>query len=86
MKHDCINLIDEDGIEIAVGFDYESADLEDGPGWYIELQSLEIVIKGVGIDILPSLNDKQGRHISGLVYEHLDREAAERKKYPINHY
>lgn len=90
MKHDCIALIDDDGIEIAAGFDYERTEWDDGynpvKGWYIELQSLEIVIKGVGIDILPSLNEKQQSHIVSLVSEQLDREEAHRVKYPVTHF
>ena len=89
MKHDCINLLDQDGIEFAIGFDYDKQwfpDEDDAPYWYIELQSAEVIIKGVGIDIMPSLNEKQQRHIAQLVSEQLDREEAHRQKYPLNHF
>lgn len=90
MKHDCINLVDQDGIEFAIGFDYDYVQFdneygEHDAGYEIELQSAEVIIRGVGIDILPSLNEKQCGHIVQLLSEALDAQEARRKKYPYVH-
>jgi hypothetical protein len=71
-------LIDQDGIELNVGVDLDPYtynrfdELE-----YFELTSVEVVIKGVGIDILPMLNDKQGQHIASLAAEIYHSEKAD---------
>lgn len=63
MKHDCFNLLDDHGFELSVGFDFERMTCEDADGdsiyFYVELTAIEAVIKGVGIDILPQMNEKQ---------------------------
>lgn len=60
-------LIDESGIEILVSYRTIKSEPEDvhEDDWsthvltYIELNSVEVVIKGKGIDILPLMNEKQ---------------------------
>jgi hypothetical protein len=80
MKHNAEILVDEAGIEILVGYDYELTMAwmaEEGnpgtlvePAIYTELTSVEVVIKGVGVDILDRLNDNQKMHlITQLTYE-----------------
>lgn len=65
-------LCDENGIEIVVAYKYEKSgsqveschgDHEVGLMTYTELDSVEVVIKGQGINILPLLNSKQKEHI-----------------------
>jgi len=62
-------LIDDNGIEVIVGYNYEKdapyfAEINN-PATFVpatvgtELTSVEIVICGVGIDVLPQLNEKQ---------------------------
>lgn len=85
MKHDCFNLVDQDGIEFSVSFDYDYVQFnneygEHDAGYEIELKSTEVIIKGVGIDILPSLNEKQCGHIVQLLSEALDAHDARRIK------
>lgn len=72
LTHTCETITDESGIEINVGYDYKKtpSQIEEGHGFhevgnliYTELKSVEVVISGVGIDILPSLNEKQKEHI-----------------------
>jgi len=79
MTHNSETLIDESGIEILVGYNHEKtpSQIEEGHGLhevgnlvYTELTSVEVVIKGVGIDILPLMNDRQKEAIIGeLSYE-----------------
>lgn len=60
-------LIDEAGVEILVSFTTQKNEPEDvhEDDWnshvltYIELNSVEVVIKGTGIDILPLMNERQ---------------------------
>ena len=69
MKHNAETLADENGFEILVGYDYESTDCyyeEVGnPGTlvpemvYTELTSCEVLIGGVGIDLLPMMSEAQ---------------------------
>ena len=69
---------DDNGIEILVGYEYEKTkDIEDTdegtlvqPLVYTELTSVEVVIKGRGINILPLLYPAQKEFIiSKLQYE-----------------
>ena len=68
MENNSECLVDENGIEILVNYDYEESEcqLEEGHGThevgcmiYTELKSVEVVISGIGIDILPSMNQLQ---------------------------
>jgi hypothetical protein len=61
-------LVDENGIEILVGYESETSDsqIEEGHGEHevgclvcVELKSVEVIIAGRGIDILPMLNERQ---------------------------
>lgn len=72
MKHNTETIIDENGIEILVGYDYEISDsqIEECHGFhevgqmvYTELKTVEVVIKGTGIDLLPLMNNKQKAYI-----------------------
>lgn len=79
MKKNCETICDDNGIEIIVGYLYDQSESqkEEGHGLhevglmvYTELMSVEVVIAGTGIDILPRLSDKQQDHIiSKLQYE-----------------
>lgn len=80
MKNDSQSIVDENGIEINVNFDYEKSE-----GYYevpdnisswveesveVDIKIVEIVIGGVGIDITHLLNEKQINIIkSKLDYE-----------------
>ena len=69
MRNNTETLVDENGIELLVNYDYEKSDGEDGL-YLTELKSVEIVIAGTGIDILGLMNEKQkGAIISKLQYE-----------------
>ena len=78
MTHNSQTIIDESGIELVVGYDFEQSDdyyAEEGnPGTYVagmvytELTSVAIFIKGwVVTDILPLLTDKQKEYIISLL-------------------
>jgi len=77
MKHNSETILDESGIELLIGYDYESTDgyYEEPtniasfvePLVYTELKSVEVVIKGTGIDILPFLNEKQTSYLISLL-------------------
>lgn len=65
-------IVDENGIEILVSYEYEESEsqIEEGHGIhevgcmvYIELKSVEVVIKGIGIDIMPMMNQLQKESI-----------------------
>jgi hypothetical protein len=65
-------LVDESGIEILVGYEYEKSpsQIEEGHGLhevglmtYTDLTSVEVVIKGKGIDILPLMTGRQKEFI-----------------------
>lgn len=72
-------LVDEQGIEILVAYSYDKSpsQVEEGHGLhevgnmvYTELKSVEVVISGTGIDILPMMNEKQKQAIiNKLTYE-----------------
>lgn len=72
-------LIDEAGIEILVNYEYEGVDSEDentdgetAVATMIckELKSVEVVIAGKGIDLLPLMDERQQTAIiSKLTYE-----------------
>lgn len=80
MTHDCITLVDDGAVEILVGYnalkvpaaieEFHGYHVTEG-GWDIELTSFEVVIKGVGIDILDKLSDKQKEAIINEVEETL---------------
>lgn len=72
-------IVDESGIEILVSYRYEKtpSQVEEFHGLhevglmvYTELTSVEVVIKGKGIDILELMTDKQKDFVIGqLQYE-----------------
>lgn len=77
MKKNSETIVDESGIEILVGYKYEESPkyyTEPGnPGTlveamvYTEIDSVEVVIKGIGIDILPHLSSRQVDYIKSLL-------------------
>ena len=77
MKKNTETIVDEQGIEILVGYRYEESPsfyAEPGnPGTlvdamvYTEIDSVEVVIKGLGIDILPQLSSRQVDYIKSLL-------------------
>jgi len=77
MKKNSETIVDENGIEILVGYRYEESPryyAEPGnPGTlveamvYTEIDSVEVVIKGLGIDILPNLSSRQVDYIKSLL-------------------
>ena len=78
MKNNSEMIVDDAGIEIIVGYNYEKTkdihDTDEGiicePLVYTELTSVEVVIKGRGIDILPLLHPSQKEFIiENLQYE-----------------
>lgn len=63
-------LVDESGIELLVNYDCEKADYEDQDSFTptatmtcTELKSVEIVIAGIGIELLDKMNDRQKKAI-----------------------
>ncbi|HEY9701455.1 MAG TPA: hypothetical protein V6C58_03375 [Allocoleopsis sp.] len=79
LRHNTETILDENGIELLVGYDYEVSESqwEECHGYhdvgkmiYTELTSVEVIIKGRGIDILPFLDDRQREFIiHSLNYE-----------------
>lgn len=79
MKKNCEIICDENGFEILVSYLYDqsSSQVEQGHGYHevgllinTELRSVELVIAGTGIDVLPRLSERQKDHIiSKLQYE-----------------
>jgi len=80
MKKNAETISDDNGVELLIGYQYEAEkDYYEEPGnpftlvkgmVYTELTSVEVVIKGKGIDILPQLNDRQKEYIiCQLTYE-----------------
>jgi hypothetical protein len=77
MKKNSETIVDAQGIEILVGYRYEESPryyAEPGnPGTlveamvYTEIDSVEVVIKGVGLDILPNLSSRQVDYIKSLL-------------------
>ena len=76
MTHTCENIIDQDGIELLVSYDFEKSDsqIEECHGFhevgnmvYTDLCSVEVIVKGSGIDILPLMNERQKKHIISLL-------------------
>ena len=71
MKQGTETLADDNGFEILVGYNYEKTkdihDTDEGiicePLVYTELTSVEVVIKGRGIDILSLLHPSQKEFI-----------------------
>lgn len=65
MQNNTETLVDDNGIEVLVNYDYEQSEsqIEEGHGFhevgkmvYTQLYSVEIVIDGFGIDILPLMS------------------------------
>lgn len=52
-------LIDESGIEVIADYEYQ----KEPDGYFFELNTVEIVIDGKGIDISKMLNEKQKQSI-----------------------
>lgn len=79
LKKGVESICDDNGIEVLVGYLFEQSEsqVEETHGLhevglivYTELRSVEVLIAGTGIDILPRLSDKQKEHIiSKLQYE-----------------
>lgn len=76
MKHNSEIIVDENNIEILVGYDYEisDSDIQEGHGFhevgkriYTELKSVEIVFGSLGIDILPMLTELQIEFIKSKI-------------------
>ena len=69
MKTNSETVCDDNGYEILVGYDYEETagyyEEENNiaswvePTMYTELTSVEVIIRGRGIDILPQLTEKE---------------------------
>jgi len=72
-------IVDDNNIEMVVEYEYEktSSQVEEGHGYhdvgnmiYTTLKTVELIIAGVGIDIISTLNDRQKNFIiSKLSYE-----------------
>lgn len=80
MKHNSETIVDDNGIEMLVGYEYDvslSFQAEHGnPNThvdtmiYTELKSVELVVCKNGIELLPFLSDKQKDYIiSKLTYQ-----------------
>lgn len=79
MKTNSELINDDNGIEVLVSYRYEqsASQIEEGHGYHevglmisTELTSVEVLIKGTGINILPMLNERQKSFIiSKLNYE-----------------
>lgn len=79
MTYNSEMICDDNGFEILVGYEYETSEsqIEEGHGFhevgcmtYTVLSSVEVVIKGRGINILPFLTEKEKSFIiSKLNYE-----------------
>lgn len=77
MKHNTEILLEDGGIELLVGYDYEESPSfyaeEGNPSTFVdaliytELTSVEIVIAGRGIDILPTMTETQKEKIISLL-------------------
>ena len=69
MKHQTENIIDDNGIELLVSYEWEQEagnkphDIEVGLMVYTELKTCEIVIGGVGIDLMPLMSEGQKEFI-----------------------
>lgn len=72
-------IVEENGIEINVLYEYEISEsqIEEGHGQHevgnlieTELKIVELIIDGIGVDVLPVLNELQkSKIISKLTYE-----------------
>lgn len=79
MKKNVECICDDNGIELLVGYHYDESEsqVEEGHGYhevgcmvYTELQTVELIIAGKGIDVLPVMTQRQKDHIiSKLSYE-----------------
>jgi len=78
MKSNCEMLVDENGFEVLVGYNYEKSkdihDTDEGiicePLVYTELTSVELVMNGRGIDVLKQMHPAQKEWIiAKLQYE-----------------
>lgn len=72
MVNNTETLVDDNGIEVLVNYDYEQSEsqIEEGHGFhevgkmiYTELCSVEVIIAGEGSDILPILSPRQQKSI-----------------------
>ena len=73
MKHSSETIADDNGIEILVGYDYEKTpayyEEVNNPSTlveetvYTDLKTVEVVIAGIGVDILPLMTEKQKVHL-----------------------
>jgi len=70
MKYNSEIICDDNNIEILVGYNYEKSEsqkeeqgIEVGQMVYTELQSVEVVIAGRGINILPLLHPNEKEFI-----------------------
>lgn len=71
-KHRCDTIVDDSCLELVVSYNIreEESQIEEchgfhelGGGHEVELLSVEVVIAGIGIDILKQLNDKQQQRV-----------------------
>ena len=79
MKQNTETIVDDNGIELAVSYEYEISEsqIEFGHGKHevgnrveTDLKIVELIIGGIGTDVLPLLNDIQkDTLISKLTYE-----------------
>ena len=79
--YETINLVDDKGIELIVAYKLNKVAMcyEEGHGlheteggWEVTLESVELGIKGgKGIEVLPSLNNKQRENIENEILESL---------------
>ena len=79
MRHNSETIADDNGIEVIVGYEYDTSEsqveechgLHDvGCTVFTQLKNVEVVIGGIGIDILPVLSKTQKQFIiSKLQYD-----------------
>jgi hypothetical protein len=86
MRHATVSSITDDGIECLIGYNYQHH--KDMPSfdppllcnWMeVEITSAEVVIAGGGIDILPSLNEKQRGALLSIIYDAHEDQPRERE-------
>lgn len=77
MKTNDENVVDQNGFEIHVEYNYEISDsqIEEGHGFhevgrlvYTELTSVKLLMEENALDLLPLLNDKQKSYIISKLY------------------
>lgn len=76
ISHNSEMIVDDNGIEILVGYDYEKSgpQIEECHGYHdvgnlvsVKLTSVEVIICGTGIDILPQMTKKQIERIEQIL-------------------